>query len=46
MNEVTRTDSGLDAEMDDPLELKHFSSPVDVPTDELWWNFPRSDAWR
>lgn len=35
MNEVTRIDSGLDAEMDGPLELKRFSSPVDVPTDEL-----------
>jgi len=35
MNEVTRTDSSLD-EMDSPLELKRFSSPVDVPADELW----------
>lgn len=35
MNEVTRTDSVLDVEMDSPLELKRFSGPVDVPTAEL-----------
>lgn len=35
MNEVTRTDSGLNAEMDSPLELKRTSSSLDAPTDKL-----------
>jgi len=35
MSEVARADSRLDAEMDGPLELKRFSSPVDVLADEL-----------